>query len=192
MSKDSTQQIVGIISENANNDGRPIANLLERYFPNKATYYQLREGGAGSRLENPKDFKNIKAQFDKFQPNLVIIIRDLDKDENKKERDTRFDEYCALFSSHTIHLLFVYMIEELVVIDLNAIELYYDAKVIRKNLPREQKTVDKQLKQIVGYRKSDMRDLADLLNKQILYNNYTIWKDFIDEIANIFDAKPVF
>jgi hypothetical protein len=183
---------IGIVSEHANNDGKPIACLLERYFPNTATFQQLHEGAPGSRLETPRYKAIIKTAYDKFKPNLVIIIRDLDKDANKKDRLAFFEAYVQLLPTTATYLLFVYMIEELISTDLNTLNGYYNVSLQRKDIPKQSKSVVDHLEQRCNYDKSDMRALSDLLDKQIIYNNYTTWKEFIDKMAVFFDVQPVF
>ena len=192
MSAESKKIKIGIVSEHPNNDGKPIADLLERYFPNKAIFQQLHDGAPGSRLETPRYKAIVKTAYDKFKPDLVIIIRDLDKDANKKDRKTFFEDYVQLLPTTCTYLLFVYMIEELISTDLNTLNQYYKVNLQRKDIPKQSKSVDEQLEQLCKYDKSDMRDLADLLDKQVLYNNYTIWKKFIDKMTEFFGVQPVF
>ena len=192
MSTEKNKIVVGIISENADNDGRPIAHLLEKYFPNMAVYKQLHDGDPGSRLATKKYKDIIKQNYLKFNPSIVLIIRDLDKDANKKDRKTFFEDYVQLLPTTCTYLLFVYMIEELISTDLNTLNQYYKVSLQRKDIPKHSKSVVEQLEQLCKYDKSDMRELSDLLDKQILYNNYNTWKKFIDKMAGFFDAHPVF
>lgn len=191
MSAESKKMKIGIVSEHANNDGKPIADLLERYFPNTATFQQLHDGAPGSRLETPRYKAIVKTAYDKFKPDLVIIIRDLDKDANKKDREAFFEDYVQLLPTTCTYLLFVYMIEALISTDLNTLNQYYKVNLQRKDMPKQSKSVVDYLEQLCKYDKSDMRDLSDLLDRQILYNNYATWKAFIDKMAKFFDVQPV-
>ena len=184
--------IIGIISENEENDGNVIATLLERYFLETAIYKSISKGDPGDRLELPKYLKNLRINYNQIQPTLVLIIRDLDKDEYKSTREVFFERCKSIISTDAVFLLFVYKIEALAAMDIQTVKQFYKVKVKSNDLPRNSKNIKTQLEHIFRYTESDMCDLAYKFDKRILYQNYNVWKDFIDKMSAFLKTEPNF
>jgi hypothetical protein len=183
---------IAVISEHSDNDGKAIITLLKRYFPDKILGKSLHKGGLGSRVKNQKTWDLFKANYKLDKPDFVLIIRDLDNDDNKKERQEFFKDLSEFLSCQSIFLLFVYQIEALAVIDWQTTQEFYSKTIKHKDKPNNSKSLVDKLENLLSYEKCDMQDLVKYFNKQILYQNYPTWKVFINEMAMVLNAEIVF
>jgi hypothetical protein len=178
---------IGIVSENAKNDGQPIALLLERYFPAKANYVHFCESMNGSMLDTDKAFDLLKRECKKVQPDVVIFVRDLDSDTEQTLRNRYFQKCnnCDLGITQ-IHLLFIYEIEALALTDWQTTQDILKWKDKEQMLPEFIEIMTKDAKEFIQlyfkYAAGDMNKLAEFFNLNEL-KNYTVWRDFIEKIS---------
>jgi hypothetical protein len=178
---------IGIVSENAKNDGQPIAALLERYFPAKANYVHFCESRNGSMLDTDKAFDLLKRECKKTQPDVVIFVRDLDSDTEQTLRNRYFQKCnnCDLGITQ-IHLLFVYEIEALALTDWQTTQDVLKWKDKEQTIPEVIEIMTENAKEFVQlyfkYAAGDMNKLAEFFNLNEL-KNYTVWSDFIEKIS---------
>ncbi|MEY4904017.1 MAG: hypothetical protein RLZZ292_1832 [Bacteroidota bacterium] len=174
-----SKPIIGIISEHPYNDGKPIVDLLERYFPEKAEYIPLLTTYRGSALGNGAFYADLETQFEENDCDFVLIIQDLDDDKNLKKRHTFFEKCKTLTNDKAQFLLFKYMIEALAITDFDTTEQHYNKKVKNADRPSNSKSAKEKLKILFAYTESDMRVLAKKFDTKILTDNYSVWRDFI-------------
>jgi hypothetical protein len=173
---------IGILSENFHNDGEPIATLLERYFPEKANYLQFCQDYRGKRIESDECLLDLEIEFQTFEPDFVIIIKDLDKDANKIKSDAFFEKCKTLTNDQAQFLLFKYMIEALAMADLDAVCKHYKVSPKKVKINAKAKNAKQELQETFAYTESDMRLLAEKFDKQVLIDKYTVWREFITNI----------
>ncbi len=198
---------IGIISEHHKNDGEPIATLLQRYFHEKTTllqrysrenvkFEQLCSRYRSDRLDTKECFIDLKAQCSAFNPDIIIFVRDLDSERKRETRATYFEKCTACaYIKQQIHLLFVYEIEALILADLDVTTQFYHLKKplqLAKSLVKEtnpkgflKAAIWEATERKMEYSESDMRELATVLDLELLEKNYPIWSDFIANFDGI-------
>jgi hypothetical protein len=180
-----SKPIIGIISEHPYNDSKPVADLLERYFPEKAEYIPLLTTYRGSALGNGAFYADLETQFEENECDFVLIVQDLDDDKNLKKRHTFFEKCKTLTNDKAQFLLFKYMIEALAITDFDTTEQYYNKKIKHADRPNNSKSAKEKLKILFGYTESDMRHLAEKFDKQVLTDKYAVWREFIQIFVNL-------
>jgi tRNA U34 5-carboxymethylaminomethyl modifying GTPase MnmE/TrmE len=183
---------IGIISENAKNDGKPVAKLLERYFPKKGESWQISAGLYGDKIQSEKSIGIMRDNFKQNKCDVVIVVLDLDNEKKKDIRHDFFKKCCEKICANSQLLLFVYMIEALAVTDFETTKMFYEVKVSFKEKPNNNKQAKENLQKLFSYTESDMDFLAEDFNKQILYQNYPTWQTFINEMAAVLNAEIAF
>jgi hypothetical protein len=176
---------IGIISERYQNDGEPVAYLLEQYFPNQAEYTQILTDFEGSKIGNKSFLRSLEPVF--YQKNLdfIVIIKDLDEDENKEDIETFFKDCDTRLEGNMVSLCFVYMIEALAMADLETVCKHYKKNIKKIKINRNARHAKDELKPVFGYKESDIQDLVRKFDKQVLIQNYPVWREFIND----FDKK---
>ena len=177
---------IGIVSENPHNDGEPIADLLERYFPDKANYAQLLPDFRGSRLGNDAFIRDLETIFEEEDLAFIILIKDLDKDANRKKCNEVFEKCKCATNEEIQFLLFEYMIEALALTDIETTCQKYKKKLHEIRIDKNAKNAKKALIDAFGYSESDMRDLAQQFDTEKL-KTYTIWQTFIKAMQQKID-----
>ena len=174
-----SKPIIGIISEHPYNDGKPIADLLEQYFPEKAEYIPLLSSYRGSALGNGTFYDELVVVFEDNECDFILVIQDLDNDKNLKSRNAFFEKCKTLTNDKAQYLLFVYMLEALAIIDFETTEKHYNKKIKQTERPNNNKNAKNSLQQLFGYKESDMRGLVAQFDTQKLKQNYSVWADFL-------------
>ncbi len=173
---------IGIISENYRNDGIPIAELLQRYFDEPIEFLQFCKDFKGDRIETEESLDDLAFSFEFYQPDFVLVIRDLDNDKNRKSRHTFFEKCKTVTNDKAQHLLLVYMIEALAIIDFETTEKHYNKTIKYADRPSNNKSAKESLQNLFGYKESDMRSLVAKFDTNILIEKYAVWRDFIQNI----------
>ncbi|MEY4904015.1 MAG: hypothetical protein RLZZ292_1830 [Bacteroidota bacterium] len=176
---------IGILSENFNNDGESIATLLERYFPEQANYLQFCQDYRGTAIQTDECLLDLEIAFLTFEPDFVIIIKDLDKDKNQTKCDTFFELCKAATNDQAQFLLFKYMIEALAMADLDAVCKHYKVSLKKIKINKKARNAKKELHAVFGYEEHHICVLAKKFDTKILTDNYSVWRDFIND----FDEK---
>lgn len=182
---------IGIISEHHKNDGGVVATLLEKYFPEKGDYEQLSTGFKGDEINTPKCFRAIKAKCTEYEPDIIIVVRDLDSDSKQSIR-TEYFEKCTkqIPMEQQIHLLFIYEIEALALTDWQTTQDVLEWKDKKQKMLKSVKAKTKDAKGFVAkyfeYSEGDMKKLAEYFDLNQL-KNYPVWSDFITEMTQKFN-----
>lgn len=182
---------IGIVSENPHNDGTPIADLLERYFPEKASYTQLLPRFRGSQLGNDDFIRALETIFEEDDLAFIILIKDLDRDANRKKCNEVFEKCKCATNEKIEFLLFEYMIEALAIADIATTCFKYKKKPHEIRITANTKNAKKALIDTFGYEESDMRDLVQLFDIEKL-KTYPIWQTFIKKMTEKVNISPVF
>jgi len=183
---------IGITSEHPLNDGAVVKDLLESYFPEQATYEIILEDYRGSSIGNKRYFKRLQEVFEVQNFDFILLIKDLDSDDNKKESQAIFEKVKTCTNEQAVLLLFRYMIEALAIIDFETTETHYNKKIPHKQRPNNTKNAKKDLAQLFGYSESHIRNLVPNFDKRILYQNYDVWQVFINHFQDILQVKALF
>lgn len=173
---------IGIISERYQNDGEPVAYLLEQYFPEKAEYTQVLKKFTGSQLntENKEFFRLLsEILYDEEYLDFVVIIKDLDEDGEEEKIKAFFKDCDTRLDGNMVSLCFVYMIEALAMADLEAVCKHYKKDFKKIKINTKVRHAKNELIKIFGYRESDIRDLVRKFDTNILVQNYPTWQNFI-------------
>jgi hypothetical protein len=191
---------VGIVSENCTNDGEPIAILLERTFPHRLDCRQLNtkftDNKYGSALDTEKFSIQLEAICAEYEPDMLIFVRDLDKDTNKKKRIASFEENRKRIQPDSpeppiicLHLLFIYEIEALALTDWTTTKKVLEWHNKKQKMPKSVKAETKEAKELLKlyfkYSEGGMKKLVEYFDLNIL-KNYTIWRDFIEKLTVFF------
>lgn len=176
---------IGIISERYQNDGEPVAYLLEQYFPNQADYIQILTDYEGSQIGNPSFLRSLKPAFDDENLDFIVIIKDLDHDENKEKIKALFKDCDTRLDGNTVSLCFVYMIEALAMADIENVCKHYKKSIKKIKINLNARHAKNELRDVFSYEEYHINDLVRKFDKQILLQNYPVWRDFIQD----FDKK---
>jgi hypothetical protein len=179
--------IVGVVSENANNDGLAIADLLDRYFPEIAEYKQLLEDFKGSKLGNEEFLGLLFEVFDEKDCDFLIVLKDLDKDDNLKKCIETLENCNKEVNGEAVCMLFEYMIERLAIVDFKTTCKKYDKDPKKTNINHNLSHQKKALSAVMPYKESDICDLVKKFDLNVL-KTYSDWAVFIAEIEKRFDA----
>lgn len=172
---------IAIISEHHRNDGEPIAALLQQYCNEQIEFVQFCTRYTGSRIQSKEALLDLKLSFKREKPDFVIVIRDLDKDENKAQRKIFFEQCQSATNDNAIYLLFVYMLEALALADLETVCDFYSINKNAISINKKARNAKEELKNAFGYTESDMRKLVNKFNIEKLVQNYSTWKVFLTE-----------
>ncbi len=170
---------IGIISENFNNDGKSIAALLERYFPECANYLQFCQDYRGKGIETDECLLDLEIAFLTFEPDFIIVIEDLDKDKNQADRDIFFEKCKTATNNDALFLLFKYMIEALAMADLETVCKHYKVSPKKIKINKKARNAKQELHDTFGYEEHHLKDLVQKLDTNILVQNYPTWQNFI-------------
>ena len=181
---------IGIISEHYKNDGGVVATLLEKYFPEKADYEQLSMGFKGDELDTLKCFRAIKFKCLEYEPDIIVVIRDLDSDTKRQIRTDYFEKFTAQIPiNQQITLLFIHEIEALALTDWNTtkevLEWHNKKQKMPKSVKSETKDAKALLKLYFKYSEGDMNKLVEYFDLHQL-KRYTVWNSFINEMVQFF------
>ena len=176
---------IGIISENANNDGKAIADLLERYFPEQATYQPILEKYIGSQVGNKSFLRDLKELQDDEYFDCIIVVKDLDNDDKEAEIKKIFEDCADRIVNKNINLKFRYMIEALALADWKNVCKYYKKNPKKINLNLNARNAKDELRNAFGYEESHLRNLVFCFDKETLIQRYAIWAAFINEFNDV-------
>jgi hypothetical protein len=170
---------IAVISEHHLNDGQAIADLLERYFPEQATYAPILQKYKGSKLGNKGFYRDLSVLQDNVYFVFFIVIKDLDNDNKLEEINAFFTKCTNYLDNKTVNLLFVYMIEALALADFSAVCAYYNKDIKKISVNQKARNAKEALQMTFGYTESDMRKLVFAFDTNILKQNYKVWADFL-------------
>ena len=125
---------IGLVGENAN-DTKAIRLLLERMIDVPCEFRQLFRNATGSLLDQAGGATRLRRDYELFQPDLVVFIRDLDALEDDKEalrkRQDFFRRRNRTVDRKGIFMLHIWEIEALILADVE----YFNEK-FETNLPQ--------------------------------------------------------
>ena len=112
---------IGLVGENSN-DTKAIKSLLERMIDGGCEFRQLFRNATGSLLDQAGGATRLRRDYELFQPDLVVFIRDLDALEEDKnamrKRQEFFQRRNRTVDRKGIFLLHVWEIEALILADV--------------------------------------------------------------------------
>lgn len=194
--------IIGLLGESPN-DTHAIKNLLENHFN------PFMDGKRVERIEccvlvervftgsqiDSKLFHNIaKSAYHENQPDLVILIRDLDQLQKFEERHKKFGllkKALHAQAGHTdlpvIFLLIQYSIENLILADVERANRYWNAEIDLGGInARDISDPIGHIKNSKGgyphYSEYDCRELFQFLRYEVIATHHTDFQDFDGEL----------
>ena len=170
---------IAIISEHHRNDGESIAVLLQQYCNEQIEFVQFCTRYTGSRIQSKEALLDLKLSFKREKPDFVIVIRDLDKDDNKIQRKVFFEQCQTTTNDNAIYLLFVYMLEALALADFSAVCNFYSINKNTISINKKARNAKEELRNAFSYTESDMRGLVEVFDINTLQQNYGVWADFL-------------
>ena len=191
---------VGIISENYENDSKPLRHLLSRVFDKqKAVFIPILPKIEGNQLERiRKVLIALKSESVTKRLDCLILMRDLDglPSESKKIalRNKWFKEIENGISKKCIPFLIIYELEALMLADITTFNKIYKIKYQPKGQPKFQKDPKDLLKKLTAhpkktYHESHAADIFQKINHQELLNNHSgkiySYESFIDTLKKI-------
>ena len=118
------------------NDTLSIISILEKKY-SEHNFYSILNNIKGDEIDNQKNRRLFRIEYESSKPNLVIVIRDLDELKNRKKvlaRKTDFNELNSRINGNGIFLLCIYEIEALILADIEVFNKEYNTNVqIEKN-----------------------------------------------------------
>ena len=112
---------VGLLGESPN-DTKAIAAVLQPRYGQRVEFFTLLRNITGDMLEDAETFRNLRKEYEWEQPNLVVVIRDLDGLDSKgtkwRQRQKYFRRVNKAVNQRGVYLLNIYELEALICADI--------------------------------------------------------------------------
>lgn len=179
---------IGIIGEDPN-DTTSIKNLLVKKYPHEIKCKTLIRNIKGGHLDNARTPKSLKVEFDDYNPDVVIFVRDADgiateQQKIKKVKDW-FNKLNPVVNNRGILLHNIYELEALILADIATFNKLYKTDIkVKSNvmyqkepkelLIRESKKIDFKN----PYKPSDCEKIFNTLDFDTVLNNCEYFRAF--------------
>jgi hypothetical protein len=177
---------IGLIGEDPN-DTLSIQNLLLQKYPNAFHFKQLIKNKRGYQLDNVRANAALKLEFEDFNPNYVIFIRDADalpseKGKIKKVQDW-FNRLNSVVNNKGILLMNIYELEALILADIETFNTLYGTSIqFAKNCMHQKEPKEflfqKTYKNRKVYSESHCPELFKKLKINSIIQNCSYFKEF--------------
>jgi hypothetical protein len=121
---------IGLIGEDPNDTDATAALLLQRYAE-QVQFVKIGQRLKGNRLDNRKALGILREEYEEKQPDVVIVIRDLDAlasdDAKMKIRRDDFEKVNQVVGGAALFLLHIYEMEALIAADPPTFNAHYNA-----------------------------------------------------------------
>ena len=184
-------KIISLVGESPNDTGA-IKNLLLKELKNhRIEFVNLLNNIHGSMLDSQKTKRFLRIEFEDKNPQVCIIIRDLDGLENEKSkiasRKKYFSETNKIVNKTGIFLLNIYVIEALILSDVDTFNKIYQIKLSKPKDPMKVKEPKEYLinstkKSSNKYTESENQNIFKKLDPNNLSRNCRYYKTFIIEL----------
>lgn len=178
---------IGLIGE-APNDTVAIQHLLEKRYKDKVEFFLMVKNIRGANLDNQKNKRRIRVEFETEKPDFVLFIRDLDALETDKKAKIQKQEYFTENNSNVnkkgIFLLNIYEIEALILSDIKAFNEFYNQNLEFNEDPMLVEEPKEFLKEKSNnkYKESDCRELFKYLNIEEVAKNCRYFNSFLSKL----------
>lgn len=121
---------VGLLGESPN-DTKAVAKLLTPRYGAQVEFITLIDNVTGDNLETQGAFRQLRREYQLERPSLVLVIRDLDALEMKRNRVKYRSRYRYFrkvnrqVNGRALYLLSIYTIEALVAAHIESFNAYY-------------------------------------------------------------------
>lgn len=183
---------IGLVGEDPN-DTLAIRNLLLQELPEKFQFKQLIKNKKGYQLNNARTDVALKIEFEDYNPDYVLFIRDADAlpSESTKIKTVVdwFKKLNAVVGNRGILLINIYELEALILADIDTFNKLYGTSINYSNNVMYQKEpkeflIQKTVKNKKIYSESHCPEIFSHLNIGILKQNCTYFKEFYEDFTN--------
>ncbi len=119
---------VGLLGESPN-DTEAIKVLLQRQYAARITCFALLERLTGGTLDSQKILRSLPIACDRKQPDIIVVIRDLDAlasdAEQVRQRQAYFARINQQVGGTALYLLHIYEFEALIAADIRTFNALY-------------------------------------------------------------------
>jgi len=123
---------IGIIGEDPN-DTSSIQNLLVKKYPKLFNYKPMLKNKKGYQLDNERVPKSLKVEFDDYNPDIVIFVRDVDglATEHAKIKKVKdwFTKLNTIVDNKGILLHNIYELEAMILADIDTFNSMYNTQI---------------------------------------------------------------
>lgn len=123
---------IGLLGEDPN-DTAAVKNLLLQKYNASLQFKHLLKNRRGHQLDNLRTFEALRIEFDDYNPDLVIFIRDVDGivTEHRKVQKVSdwFTKLNAAVNKRGILLMNIYELEALILADIEAFNKAYNVNI---------------------------------------------------------------
>ena len=187
---------IGIISENPN-DTAALKALFERQYTDVACFDLLPRIN-GSELDDKRSNKAVRIlrrNYEIYEPNFVLYVRDLDGFPNEKEkilhRKQRFTKFNKVVDKKAIFLLNIYEIEALILADFDCFKAFFHNKDwhFDTKTAHLQHNPKEKLMEFAPYKETDCAILFQHINLKTLCGNHLYFAKFITEFEKMLSLQ---
>ncbi len=190
---------IGLLGESPN-DTAAIRALLAPQYEQVATFFPILDGLTGGTLDSAKVLRALPLACANRSPDVVVVIRDLDGDENNlaqlRDRQAYFDHVNSAVGGIGLYLLHIQQLEALIAADAATFNQHYGARyrpqadVMRINGPKtELRRATHSCR--VQYHEAHSPLLLGKVRYNLLSKHCRYFKDFdVAFSARLADPKP--
>ena len=187
---------IGIISENKN-DSIAIGGLLKKKY-HDVVFFPILPDFTGDSLDDKNSNKviiTLRRNFEIYQPDFILYIRDLDASIEDKIKITfrkkRFQKFKKVVDGKAIFMLNIYELEALILADFDTFKIlnnnenwFFEAK--NASITPEP---DKILSTFTAYDKGEARIIIPQLSFEKILENHIHFRNFILEFEKMLANK---
>lgn len=189
---------VGLLGESPN-DTKAVAKLLAPRYGGQVEFFTLVDNVTGDNLDTQGAFRQLRREYQFEQPNLVVVIRDLDALETDRaklrQRRKYFRDVNTQVNGKALYLLSIYTIEALIAAHIDSFNTHYGCQcTINGDVMLIEKPIEL-LRAATATSKTQYLEghCAELLAKadyNTLLSNCRYFRDFDAELQAKLPARP--
>jgi len=183
---------VAVIGENPN-DTSAIIPLIARLCEEEHSFISLLGRIRGGMWDSKKHQKMLGLEYKDKQPDVTVLMRDLDGFEDDKEQKRKRSEFFNALQeqvNHTgIKLLHIWELEALMFSDIDNLNRYYGISYAKPDDPMKIEDPKGELQKVTKnshkpYEESDAADVCKELNPKVIRENCRYFDDFVRKLRN--------